>query len=220
MAFYYGIGSKKVMPSPMNWSEKDPIQEFIKKLRESNDKESWRLSKKLEAKTRIFLPIIVRGEESEGVKLWQFGKEIYQEFLNMADDEEIGDFTDIMTGRDIKVNTVGPETTGTAYNKSSISPSMKITPLSSDSDLIESLLENQVDPLKIYKALSYDEMKQALQEWLTPEDEGDEEETVLEEEEESFIKSKSNYSLPLGKMKTDKKDKFDNLFKDDDDDVF
>ena len=47
--------------------------------------------------------------EDEGVKLWQFGKEVYQEFLNMAADDEIGDFTDIGQGRDIKLTTVGPD---------------------------------------------------------------------------------------------------------------
>ena len=98
MKFYYGIGSKRVMASPSNWGEKDPIEEFAKKLRSTNDKENWRLAKKLDAKVRTFAPIVVRGQEDEGVKLWQFGKEVYQEFLNLAADDEIGDFTDINQG--------------------------------------------------------------------------------------------------------------------------
>jgi hypothetical protein len=97
MLFYYGIG-QRVMASPQNWQEKDPIQEFTKQLRNSGDKENWRLAKKLDAKTRIFAPVVVRGQEDEGVKLWQFGKEVYQDFLNMATDEEIGDYTDIVGG--------------------------------------------------------------------------------------------------------------------------
>ena len=71
MKFYYGIGSKKVIASPLNWGEKDPIAEFAKQLRGTNDKENWRLAKKLDPKTRIFAPVIVRGEEEEGVQLWQ-----------------------------------------------------------------------------------------------------------------------------------------------------
>ena len=46
MKFYYGIGSKKVIASPLNWGEKDPIAEFAKQLRGTNDKENWRLAKK------------------------------------------------------------------------------------------------------------------------------------------------------------------------------
>ena len=38
----------------------------------------------------------------------------------MAADEEIGDYTDIVGGRDIKLTTVGPEVTGTPYNKTTI----------------------------------------------------------------------------------------------------
>ncbi len=61
----------------------------------------------------------------------------------MAADEEVGDFSDIMSGRDIKLVTVGPESTGTAYNKTSIAPSMKTSALSEDSKLIEKWLEEQ-----------------------------------------------------------------------------
>jgi len=221
MQFYYGIGSKKVMASPSNWGEKDPIAEFAKQLRGTNDKENWRLAKKLDAKVRVFAPIIVRGEESEGVRLWQFGKEIYQEFLNMAADEEVGDFTDILSGRDIKLTTVGPEVTGTKYNKTSIGPSMKITTLSDDETLLQSLLDNQPDPMKVFKALSYDEMKQALQEWLSPED-NEEEGDIVSEPAEGFDsdekeETKSNYSLNV-KSKTTKADEFDKMFDGDEDD--
>jgi hypothetical protein len=62
---------------------------------------------------RVFAPVIVRGEEEKGVRLWEFGKEVYQSLLSLAADEEVGDFTDIMEGRDMKIETVGPETTGT-----------------------------------------------------------------------------------------------------------
>ena len=217
MKFYYGIGSKKVMASPENWGEKDPIVEFVKQLRNTNDKENWRLAKKLDAKVRTFAPIVVRGQEDEGVKLWQFGKEVYQEFLNMAADEEIGDFTDIAQGRDIKLTTVGPEVTGTPYNKTSIGPSLKITPLSNDEEVVNSLLNDQADPMKVFKPLSYDEMKEALQEWLSPE--GEEEEGSITSEPAVAFDSdekKSNYSLDTtaSTVKKSKSQQFDDLFND------
>ena len=216
MMFYYGIGSKRVMASPANWGEKDPIVEFAKQLRNSNDKENWRLAKKLDAKVRTFLPIIVRGEESEGVKLWQFGKEVYQEFLNMAADEEIGDFTDIAQGRDIKLTTVGPEVTGTPYNKTSIGPSLKTTNLAEGEEMVNSLLENQADPLKVFKPLSYDDMKSALQEWLSPEGEG----SISSEPPVGFDSDRksTNYSVDTkpSTVKKSKSAQFDDLFGEDD----
>ena len=214
--FHYGIG-ERTMISPINFGEKDPIVEFAKQLRNTSDKENWRLAKKLDPKMRVFAPVIVRGEESDGVKMWEFGKEIYEAFLQMAADEEVGDFTDVMTGRDIKLNTVGPDVTGTPYNKTTISPSMKVTPLSDDSNSVSSWLENQQNPKETYKPLPFDEIKKSLQEWLTPEGEesGDGVTTNVVKEE------KSNYSLSNnGAAKTTKADKFDALFDDDEDSPF
>ena len=222
MKFYYGIGSKRVMASPSNWGEKDPIMEFAKQLRQTNDKENWRLAKKLDPKTRIFAPIVVRGEESEGVKLWQFGKEVYQDFLNMAADDEIGDYTDIVGGRDIKLNTVGPESTGTPYNKTSVGPSLKTSALSDDQAVVEKLLNEQADPMKVFKPLSYDEMKEALQEWLAPEGE-EEEGAIISEPAVAFDsdEKKSNYSLDTtsSNVKKSKADQFEDLFNDEKDDL-
>ena len=211
MQFYYGIG-QRVMASPLNWGEKDPIQEFVKQLRASGDKENWYLAKKLDAKTRIFAPVIVRGEEDEGVKLWQFGKEVYQAFLNLAADDEIGDYTDVSGGRDIKLTTVGPEVTGTPYNKTTISPSMKQSPISDNANIVERSLDTQPNPKEVFKRLTFDEVKANLETFLKPE--GGEEGEISSEPAVAFdSESKNNYSLE-GKDTTSKSDKFDALFDD------
>ena len=211
MMFYYGIG-QRVMASPMNWGEKDPIQEFTKQLRASGDKENWYLAKKLDAKTRIFAPVVVRGEEAEGVKLWQFGKEVYQAFLNLASDDEIGDYTEASNGRDIKLTTVGPEVTGTPYNKTTISPSMSTSPISTDPSLVSKVLDDQPDPKNVFKRLTFDEVKSNLESFLQPE--GEEEGSISSEPAVAFDGEKSNnYSLE-GKDTTSKSDKFDSLFDD------
>jgi hypothetical protein len=217
--FYYGIGNK-VMMSPTNYGEKDPIAEFAKQLRQTSDKDNWRLAKKLDAKLRIFTPVIVRGEEAEGVKLWQFGKELYMEFLNLADNEDVGDFTDPLNGRDITVTTVGPEVTGTAYNKSTIMPKIKESALSKDASEVESWLTNQPNPLETFKRYSFDEMKQALQEWLTPE-EAEEGEIIDDEKEEEVIAStpQKNYALKTPAPKVSKAAQFDSLFEEEEDDL-
>ena len=207
MLFYYGIG-QRVMASPQNWGEKDPIQEFTKQLRQSGDKENWRLAKKLDAKTRIFAPVVIRGQEDEGVKLWQFGKEVYQDFLNMASDDEIGDFTDIVGGRDIKLTTVGPEVTGTPYNKTSVGPSLTTKPLSDNETLVKSLLENQPNPMDVFKKFTFDEVKSALEDFLS------DGETEVSPSTPIATPTTPNYSLDTNKSKA-KVDQFDDLFKDD-----
>ena len=211
LKFYYGI-TNKVMISPTNFGEKDPIALFAKKLREEYTKENYLLAKKLDAKTRIFVPVIVRGEEDKGVRLWQFGKLIYEELLSLAVDEEIGDYTDIVNGRDLTIETVGPESTGTQYNKSSVRVRLKQTPLSADAKLVEEWKKNQPDPNSEFKRFTFDEMKVALEKWLSPEDasEGD----IVSEPASDFDSdtSKSNFSIDTSNVKKNKADQFDSLF--------
>lgn len=209
--FYYKIGSKKTILSPLSFGEKDPIAEFVKQLRNANDKDSYFLSKKLEPKMRVFVPIIVRGEEDKGVRLWQFGKETYMELLSMADDEDIGDYTDINEGRDITVDTVGPDVTGTEYNKSTVRAKTKQTPIASSKEEIKKLLEDQPNPLDQYNKYSFDEIKSSLQEYLSPSDNENEEE---EEQEESSTNNSKNPWEKTGasSVKSKPKKDFNKLF--------
>jgi len=219
MKFYYGIGPKP-MASPSNFGDKDPIMEFTKQLRSSNDSENWKLAKKLDPKVRIVVPIIVRDREDEGVKLWQFGKEVYQAFLNLAADEEVGDFTDLVQGRDIKLITVGPDVTGTKYNKTTISASFKTSPLSDNANLVETITNQQPDPAKIFKAPEYEVMKKYLQDYLMPEGTGNEGD-IISEQPVAFDNNQtpqSNYSQNTSAeaVKKSKLDQFDDMFEDDD----
>ena len=217
LKFYYGI-TNKVMISPANYGDKDPIALFAGKLREGEyNKENYVLAKKLDAKNRIFVPVVVRGEEDKGVRLWQFGKLVYEELLALAVDDEIGDYTDIVGGRDLTVETVGPEATGTPYNKSSIRVRMKTSPLSEDATKVETWTNEQPNPKEgLFKLFSFDEMKSALEKWLSPEEE--EESNVSENAFPTSTgatgPSTSNFSLDTNKAKQSKVDKFDSLFDD------
>ena len=211
LKFYYGI-TNKVMISPTNFGEKDPIALFAGKLREGEyNKENYVLAKKLDPKNRIFVPVVVRGEEDKGVRLWQFGKLVYEELLALAVDDEIGDYTDIVNGRDLTVETVGPEATGTPYNKSSVRVRLKTSPLSEDASLVEKWINEQPNPKgDLFKRYSFDEMKVALEKWLSPEEDD------LEEIAPAPVASKSqtNFSLDTSKAKQSKVDQFDSLFDD------
>ena len=212
LKFYYGI-TNKVMISPANFGEKDPIALFAGKLREGEyNKENYVLAKKLDAKNRIFVPVVVRGEEDKGVRLWQFGKLVYEELLALALDDEIGDYTDIVGGRDLTIETVGPESTGTPYNKSSVRVRLKSTPLSEDAKQVETWASEQPDPTAEFKRFTFDEMKVALEKWLSPE-EGEEEVITTAPVSDT---PKSNFSLDTsgGAVKKSKDDAFDSIFGD------
>lgn len=175
--FHYGIGNK-TMISLTNFGEKDPIVEFASQLKKTSDKENWSLAKKISPKMRIFAPVIVRGEEDKGVRLWEFGREMYLELLGIAEDEDIGDYTDVMDGRDMTIDTVGPEVTGTKYNKSSVRIKPKTSALSEDNEQIKAWISEQPDVLTHYKKYEFEEMKNILMEWLEPSAETEEAQEV------------------------------------------
>lgn len=210
---HYGIGNR-TMISLVNFGEKDPIVEFAKQLASSGDKENWMMSRKLEPKMRVFTPVIVRGEEEKGVRLWEFGKQIYAELLSLADDPDVGDYTDVIQGRDITIETTGPETNGTSFNQSKVRVRTKTTPLSEDAAEVEKWLNNQPDVFSIFKKYGYDEMKEALLGWLNPEDSTDEPAPTAAPKQEAAPAAKpASLSLNTPKPKASIDDEFDDLFK-------
>lgn len=214
---HYGIGNR-TMVALTNFGEKDPIVEFSQSLlKQTYTPDNYKLAKKLEPKMRVFAPIIVRGEEDKGVRLWEFGKEVYMELLAISSDEDVEDYTDTYQGRDLIVETVGPEQSGRAFNKTTVRVKTKQTPACEDAKQLKMWLENQPEPLELYKKYSYEELKQGLFEWLNPEATEEEE----AEETTAPIKApvadvKPKYGLQVTK-KPDIDKEFDDLFKDDND---
>ena len=179
---YYGINNKTMM-SPACYDEKDPIAEFTQKLRKSSNKEDWQLARKLEPKMRVMVPVIVRGEEDKGVMLWEFGKQVYMELIAIMEDEDVGDYTDPISGRDITIETTSPEQNGTNFNQSKVRVRTKITPLSEKEAEVKKWLTEQPNPVDAYKHFSYEDMKSALQAHLNPEEETEKPAAAVEETE-------------------------------------
>ena len=217
---HYGF-SKFPIYALTNWGEKDPIVEFAAQLRKTNDRENWVLAKKLDPKMRIFAPVIVRGEEEKGVRLWEFGKEIYMQLLGIAEDEDYGDYTDISEGRDFTVDVVKGDVGGRQGLKSSIRIKPKTTALSTDAALIQAFLKEQPTLLEIQRKMTYDALKEVLQNWLSPEE--PEEGSIIDDEDEAEVEVTSTpakaYTLktPLA-PKASKADQFDSLFEEEEDD--
>jgi hypothetical protein len=201
-----------------NWGEKDPIVEMANKLREAGGSENWKLAKKLDPKMRVFAPVIVRGEEDKGVRLWEFGKEIYMQLLGIAEDEDYGDFTDIKDGRDFTVEIVPNDSgIGGKIKIGSIRIKPKTSSLGNDASQIKTWLSDQPNILEIQKKSTFEDVKGMLTNFLNPE--AEEEEVVAEVENETpndlpweDKTPQTNYSLK-GKTQS-KAEKFDAMFED------
>ena len=165
--FHYNINNKTYL-SPQSFGRPDPIVEFADKLKRMGDKEDWKAAKQMEPKLRTFVPVIVRGEEGEGVRFLGFGKTVYQEILGYIADPDYGDITDPTSGRDLTIEYKTAEEAGTTYPTTTIRVKPSQTPLSDNSDTVASLLENQTEITDLYSELSYDELKDVLEGWLNP----------------------------------------------------
>lgn len=218
--FHYGF-SKGPILALTNWNEKDPIAEFAKNLRKSADKEDWQLAKKIEPKLRYFVPVLVRGEEAQGPRLWEFGKLIYEQLLGIAADEDYGDFTDITDGRDFTIEAVEDVVAGRKGIKCNIRVKPKTSAISEDATIVTKALDEQPDILGINKHYSFDELKDLLDKWLNPDSEEDTDAPIAskdeEEEEDDFLTEmqkpvEQTYKLDTTAVKASPSDKFDDLF--------
>ena len=172
LMFYYNIGNNPGLLAPYQFDKPDPIQELITKLRDEGTKESYELAKKLYPKMRCYAPVIVRGEEERGVRLWAFGKTVYQTLLNYMLDEDYGDITDPIEGRDVRVScTKNP---GQQWATTDVRPRGKDSPLSEDSSQSKKWLDNIPDVNDLFELKSYEDLERIINTWLN--DDGEEEE--------------------------------------------
>ena len=171
--FHFGLNNKTYL-SPITFGRPDPIEEFASKLKTSGNREEYQMARKLEAKMRTFAPVIVRGEEGQGVRFWGFGKTVYQELLSVIADPDYGDITDPVSGRDVSVEFKTAEETGASFPKTTIRVKPNQTPITEDKAQLEGILDNQKDITELYQELSYEELTDVLNEWLNPEASNDE----------------------------------------------
>ena len=163
LKFHYGIG-KYPMVALSNFGKQDPIEEFVKELRKTSDRDNWSLAGKIQPKTRIFAPVIVRGEEDKGVRLWGFGITIYKALLALIADEDIGDITDVINGWDLVVEQVQ----GNPYPETTVRIKPRQTALSDDNDQVDTWLKTQPNPSEVHTQYEYDFIKKQLQNYLNP----------------------------------------------------
>ena len=169
LMFYYNIGNNPGLLAPYQFQKPDPVQELITKLRDEGSKETYEMAKKLYPKMRCYAPVIVRGEEDKGVRLWAFGKQVYQSLLNYMLDEDYGDITDVESGRDIRITcTKAP---GKQYATTEVRPRGKDSPLAENATQAKEWLDSIPDVNDMYELKSYEELERIINVWL----QGDEE---------------------------------------------
>ena len=198
--FHYSLVPNKTVLSPLSYGRPDPVQQFADKLKSTGNKDEWIQGKRIEPKMRTFVPVVVRGEESEGVKFWGFGKTVYQELLGIIADPDYGDISDSLTGRDIVVERQTPAEAGNQYGKTTIRVKPNVTALSEDSDQLTRLLEEQPELKELYNEPTFDELKSHLSNFLNPSDNAGSETPTESEPEMVTTEASSNVEDDFDKL--------------------
>jgi len=146
--FHYNVGKNPgIYCNKRNDNSECPICDFASKLWrdgvENDDQNLKNEAKKLFARKRYYSPVLVRGNESEGVKIWAYGKTAYETLLGYVLDPDYGDITDPETGTDIKLNYNVPGTPG-SFPKTTLQPRRRPSVLCDDAiadcqDLLDSV---------------------------------------------------------------------------------
>ena len=166
LQFHYGMNNKTYL-SPSSFGRPDPIVELATKLKRSGDKEDYKQGKALDPNLRIYVPIIVRGEENDGVKFWGFGKQVYQELLAIIADPDYGDITDLASGRDITVEFKTKEETGKDFPETSVRVKPNQSPAFDPSNkAMMEKIKAQKDITEIFPEPSYKDLTETLEKWL------------------------------------------------------
>ena len=164
--------SERRFVTPTQFGMEDPVFELLTELKKDRSKESWSVWKNLQPKERYFAPVVVRGEESKGVQVWELNsrlvKDIYSVLAhpdykdeNLMDAENGYDFTVMVSPTDKTFN-------GNAVKEIKLQPRRKPSPLSENDAEKEKLLKGIPNLEAYFKAQvkSKEEMIQMLENFV------------------------------------------------------
>jgi len=139
------------------------------------------------AKQRFFSPVLVRGEEDQGIRIWGYGKMAYEKLLTIVLDPDYGDITDPENGNDLKI--MYGKLPGASFPRTDIRPRPRKTVLCDDAvggdERCAELLETIPDFESLFERKSTEEVRAILDEFLSSDSEKSDVERYGNQTEES-----------------------------------
>ena len=168
--FHYNLGEASrggVLCPKRQYGDSCPICDFASKLWQEGTDESKKMAKSLFVRQRFFSPVIVRGEEEAGVKVWGYGKTIYEILLGLVLNPDYGDITDVDTGVDLSLTYALPKTKG-AFPTTNLVPKRKSSAIDKDKKVVKEILESIPDIESQFQRKSTKDVQAILESFLDP----------------------------------------------------
>ena len=170
--FHYNVGKNPgIYCNKRNDNGECAICDFASKLwregTQSDDQNLKNEAKKLFARKRYYSPVLVRGHEADGVKIWAYGKTAYEALLGYVLDPDYGDITDSETGTDIKLTYTLASGPG-AFPKTGLQPRRRPSVLCDDNIAdCQQLLDSVPDIDNLFDVKTSEEVQTLLDGYLS-----------------------------------------------------
>jgi len=167
-SFHYNVGTSGFLCPKRNFGDECPVCNFANKLWNEGTEESKKQAKDLFAKQRFFSPVLVRGEEDLGIRIWGYGKMAYEKLLTIVLDPDYGDVTDPENGNDLKL--MYGKLPGASFPRTDIRPRPRKTILCDDAvggdERCAELLETIPDFDTLFDRKSTEEVQSILDQFM------------------------------------------------------
>ncbi len=162
--FHYNLDAPAFLSPKKNFGEDDPLDSFVSKLFNEKTEDSIKQAKNLMARQRFFSPVVVRGEEDKGVRLWGYGKTVYQQLINLVCNPDYGDITDPETGTDLTLHYGKPA--GAQFPQTKLTPRRRSSALVEDTNQTAEFLDSVPEFDSVFERKSSEEVGQILDNFL------------------------------------------------------
>lgn len=189
--FHYNVAGQRSLVCPKEThGEPCPICELAEEFRNMGTKDAWQQYKKFAPKLRTYSPVILRGNEESGVKLWGYGVTIYESLVEKFLDEDWGDLSNVEDGHDLTVWSIPAKSAGN--DSDFVKPKMDVSPkgsplLKKKADIIALLegIPNYLNDGETFPVRSYQELQDIVRKLSDAED---------DEVDEAYTASKTSDS--------------------------
>ena len=168
--FHYNLGEGArggVLCPKRQFGENCPICDFASKLWQEGTDDSKKMAKSLFVRQRFFSPVIDRDNEEAGVRIWGYGKTIYETLLGLVLNPDYGDITDVDNGVDFTLTYTLPKTKG-AFPQTNLVPKRKSSALAKTKGAIKEVLEAVPEIDTLFQRKSSADVKAILESFLDP----------------------------------------------------
>lgn len=170
--------SEKRFVAPAQFGLEDPIFDLLNELRKDKSKETWRLIGTLRPRERFYAPLIVRGEEDQGVQIWELNSKILKDIYSILANPDYTD-EDMMhpeTGFDflVKVTDSGKKWNNFVVKDFDIQARRKASPLLATKKAREELLATVPNLEQYFRSLVWgpDRLSQIVENFLASKETG------------------------------------------------